>query len=137
MRRMTFATLFMATSLIAADTVWVQTWESAQKERPKNVPSASRIAPASEPGTPLVVHGRVLQSDGKTPAPGVVVFAYQTDNTGLYNHTGGRGWRVHGWAKSDAQGRFEFTTIRPAAYPGRRIAAHIHLTIDSPSLPRR
>ena len=32
------------------------------------------------------------------------------------------------WALSDSQGRFEFKTIRPAAYPNRDIPGHIHLS---------
>jgi protocatechuate 3,4-dioxygenase beta subunit len=115
----------------------VVAWNRAQRERPAIVASVGRIASASEPGQPLVVHGRVYRSDGVTPAAGVVVFGYHTDRTGVYNRTGAHGWRLYGWAKSDADGRFEFRTIRPGAYPGRGIPAHIHVTIDAPSLPRR
>ena len=128
--------LLFATSCLAQDTDWVRMWESAQRGRPASVASKARIAPADEPGTPLVVHGRVIKNDN-TPAPGVVVFAYHTDRTGVYNRDGARGWRLYGWAKSDRDGRFEFTTIRPGSYPGGRNPAHIHLTIDAPGLPRR
>jgi protocatechuate 3,4-dioxygenase beta subunit len=38
---------------------------------------------------------------------------------------------------TDADGRFTFDTIRPAPYPGRRTAAHVHLTIEGPGVPRR
>ena len=41
------------------------------------------------------------------------------------------------WAKTDAEGRFEFATIRPAPYPNRRTAAHVHLTIEGPGVPRQ
>jgi protocatechuate 3,4-dioxygenase, beta subunit len=34
---------------------------------------------------------------------------------------------------TDAAGRFEFHTIRPAAYPGRQIPAHVHFTVFTPS----
>ncbi|HET7712608.1 MAG TPA: hypothetical protein VFL80_11815 [Thermoanaerobaculia bacterium] len=112
-------------------------WEAAQKERPAALGSVARIAPASEPGLPLVIHGRVLKADGRTPAPGVIVFAYHTDQNGVYDKPGSRSWSLRGWAKSDAQGRFEFRTIRPGSYPGRRIAAHVHFTMEGPGLPRR
>lgn len=133
----TFIALFLlALPLAAQDAEWLATWEEAQRHRPKNVASTARLAPAGEPGTPLVVRGRILQSDNK-PAANVVVFAYQTDARGVYNHDNRRGWRLRGWARTDAQGRFEFHTIRPASYPNSRIAAHIHLTVEGPGLPRR
>ena len=129
--------LFVAVTLCAQDREWLAMWEDAQRARPASIASTSRIAPATEPGTPLVVHGRVVQKDGVTPAAGITVFAYQTDATGVYNARGVRGWRLKGWAKSDAQGRFEFRTIRPGSYPGTRNPAHIHITIDGPRLQRR
>lgn len=129
--------LFIASPLCAQDGGWVREWERAQKERPATIASVGRIAPAGEPGTPMVVHGRVLRNDGVTPAPDVVVFAYQTDAGGVYNRNGARGWRLRGWARSDAEGRFELRTIRPGSYPRGRTPAHIHVTIDGPGLPRR
>lgn len=93
---------------------------------PANVSSSGTIAGAAEPGEKLVVDGQVFAPDGKTPAPDVFVYAYQTDATGEY-HNVDRVARLHGWAKSDANGRFEFHTIRPGPYPGRSIAAHIHM----------
>jgi protocatechuate 3,4-dioxygenase beta subunit len=44
----------------------------------------------------------------------VIVFAYQTDHTGVYNRRGADGWRLHGGARTDAEGRFELHTIRAA-----------------------
>lgn len=120
--------LVTAGTLGAQDQPFARMWENAQKLKPARVTSTERIAPASEPGTPFVVHGTVLDAAGK-PASSVGVFAYQTDNTGLYAQPGAADpWRLKGWAVTDAQGRFEFRTIRPAPYPGRTIAAHIHLS---------
>lgn len=112
-------------------------WEKAQRERPQTLRNVARIAPAGEPGVAMRILGRIYQSDGRTPAPDIVVFAYQTDREGVYNRPGADGWRLRGWAKSDAQGRFEFHTIRPGSYPGSRNPAHVHLTIEGPRLPRR
>jgi protocatechuate 3,4-dioxygenase beta subunit len=79
----------------------------------------------------LVVHGRAFAADGVTPLAGAIVFAYHTDRGGMYDRRGAppHSWRLKGWAKTGADGRFEFHTIRPGAYPGRRDAAHIHVTI--------
>lgn len=134
MRWIAALTLLAASCAQAQDADWLRMWEAAQRQRPRTISSTARIAPAKEPGTPLVIHGRVFQHDGKTPARDVIVFAYQTDNRGEY---GDGLWRLHGWVRSDAEGRFTFETIRPASYPSSRNPAHVHLTIEGPNLPRR
>src|SRR5262245_33329115 len=119
--------LVTSASLAAQDQSFARMWENAQKLKPARVTSSERIAPASEPGTPFVMRGTVLDAAGK-PAGNVAVFAYQTDATGLYAQAGAADpWRLKGWAVTDASGRFEFRTIRPAPYPNRPIPAHIHL----------
>jgi protocatechuate 3,4-dioxygenase beta subunit len=77
------------------------------------------------------VHGRAVAEDGKTPIPRAVIFAYQTDREGLYNRPGtpAHAWRLKGWVQTAADGTFEFTTIRPGAYPQNKIPQHIHLQI--------
>ena len=90
-----------------------------------------RIAPAGEPGEPLTVDGTVYDADG-SPAPGIIVYAYQTDANGIYPRGPTGHGRLRGWAKTDADGRYRFTTIRPGAYPGRDIPQHIHLHILEP-----
>lgn len=96
------------------------------------------IPPEGEPGERLILRGVVYQTDGKTPAPGVIIYAYHTDAAGVYPTRGDeQGWgRRHGylrgWVKTDAQGRYEFQTIRPASYPSRNAAAHVHMTIKEP-----
>jgi protocatechuate 3,4-dioxygenase beta subunit len=84
------------------------------------------IAGPDEPGDGLVVSGRVFQPDGKSPAAGVVLYVYQTDHTGLYNARREAPPRLRGWMKTDAEGRYEYATVRPAPYPGGQIAAHVH-----------
>jgi protocatechuate 3,4-dioxygenase beta subunit len=104
-----------------------QQFEAAQNLKPARVTSSERIAPATEPGIPFLVRTTLLDPAGK-PAGGVQVFAYQTDRTGIYAAPGAADqWRLKGWAVTDAQGRFEFRTIRPGSYPGGGAPAHIHL----------
>ena len=111
-------------------------WAAAAPSRPRSIASTSRIAPAEEPGTALRINGRLIARDGSTPAAGGVVFAYQTDRTGVYGPPGAPTWRLKGWATADADGRFQFDTIRPAPYPNRNVAAHVHLYIDG-GVPRQ
>jgi protocatechuate 3,4-dioxygenase beta subunit len=122
-------TLLATTAVVKAqDNSFLRAWDTAQKDKPARITSSERIAPVTEPGTPFIMRGTVTDAAGK-PAAGVEVFAYQTDAAGLYARDGGAyPWRLKGWAVTDAQGRFEFKTIRPAAYPNRDIPGHIHLS---------
>ena len=121
------------------DREFARAYERAQAMKPASVGAVARIAPENEPGTPLVIDGRVYQTDGRTPASGITVFAYQTDRNGLYDdpRRGPHSWRLKGWAVTDAEGRFQFRTIRPASYPNSSIAQHVHLHLEGPNLPRR
>jgi protocatechuate 3,4-dioxygenase beta subunit len=102
---------------------------------PENLTARARIAPASEPGEPLVLSGRVLGPDGK-PRSNVIVYAYQTDAKGIYpapnpprstesNHQG----RLRAWTLTDARGRYTFETIRPGSYPDTTEPQHIHMHV--------
>ena len=100
---------------------------------PAKFSSRARIAPASEPGQPMLVTGRVLDSAG-IPQAGVVIYAYQTNDSGIYPQpSSGRPSHRHGtlraWVSSDAQGRYAFDTIRPASYPSRDTPEHIHMHV--------
>ncbi|HET7291327.1 MAG TPA: protocatechuate 3,4-dioxygenase [Vicinamibacteria bacterium] len=108
----------------------------------EGVPAAlswrARLAPAGEPGSPLVVSGTVFAPDGRTPAAGVTVYAYHTDATGLYHPNGvSVPPRLRGWMKSDAAGRFELRTIRPAPYPSGGVPAHVHFVLFGGGYPRQ
>lgn len=136
-------TAALAIALLACvppqDLEYLRALERAQSAKPARLGSVSRIAPESEPGTPLVIQGRVYLADGRTPASGITVFAYHTDRTGVYDAraNGPHSWRLKGWAITDATGRFEFRTIRPGAYPGRTEPQHVHFSIEGPSVPRQ
>jgi len=96
---------------------------------PAHATSTGTIAGAAEPGTRMVITGHVFAPDGVTPVAGAFVYAYQTDRTGEYRNDRTGVARLHGFAKTDAEGRFEFHTIRPAPYPNRGIPAHVHFHI--------
>jgi protocatechuate 3,4-dioxygenase, beta subunit len=117
-------------ALTAMDPDFLRMWAAAAPSRPRSISSSSRIAPAGEPGPPLRIGGRLLAKDGSTPCAGGVVYAYHTDNTGVYGPPGANTWRLKGWATADADGRFQFDTVRPAPYPNRNVAAHVHLYTD-------
>jgi len=89
-------------------------------------------------GTKLAVNGTVYNPDG-SPAPGVIIYIYHTDQTGRYPTKGNEtGWGkrhgyLRGWMKTNEKGEYKFFTLKPAAYPGRKDPAHIHITIKEPN----
>lgn len=107
-------------------------------DAPAGLTWSGRIASAAEPGIPLIVRGTVYRPDGRTPASGVLVYAYHTNAAGVYPPGGSgtghaqRHGRLRGWVRTDSSGHYQFTTIRPAPYPGRTDPAHIHLTVTPP-----
>lgn len=107
-------------------------------EAPANLVSSIRIAPASEPGERLVLSGVVYYNDGRTPAPHVVVYAYQTDASGVYPRqasqpgNGRRHGALRGWLRTDSAGHYRIETIKPGPYPGRPDPMHIHMTVTPP-----
>ncbi|HEY9117510.1 MAG TPA: intradiol ring-cleavage dioxygenase [Roseivirga sp.] len=86
----------------------------------------------------LLIHGTVYQSDGKTPASGVIIYAYHTNREGIYPKRGDeKGWGkrhgyIRGWVKTGHDGQYAFYTFQPASYPNREAPAHIHLTVQEP-----
>ncbi|HEY4563304.1 MAG TPA: intradiol ring-cleavage dioxygenase, partial [Thermoanaerobaculia bacterium] len=77
---------------------------------PKDLSWRTTVAGEKEAGTPLVVRGVVYQGDGKTPAPGVVLYVYQADSGGRYSPATGqvqgkRHGRLRGRMKTGADGR--------------------------------
>jgi protocatechuate 3,4-dioxygenase beta subunit len=85
-----------------------------------------------EPGDrpELVLSGRVLNEHG-TPIPDAIVNLWSSDAAGNYDMIG---YRYHGWQKTDAEGRYQFTTIVPGCYEPRQ-AKHLHVKVQGNSRP--
>lgn len=92
----------------------------------------------NEPGEPLIVSGTIYGPDGTKPLAGAVLYVYHTDARGLYSEKDGNGQppdpRLKGWMRTDADGRYEFRTIKPAPYPGGGIPAHIHAKVSTAAI---
>ncbi len=86
----------------------------------------------------MLITGTVYQADGVTPAAGVIVYAYHTNEKGLYPTRGDeKGWArrhgyLRGWVKTDEKGQYAFYTFKPASYPSRTEPAHVHLIVKEP-----
>ena len=98
-------------------------------------------------GQRMVLNGRVLDAGGR-PVSGALVEIWQTNSAGVYadpsdDHFFPDDPSFVGAGKcvTDADGRFSFRTIRPAAYPGAPGAlfrpSHIHVSVIGPDLQSR
>jgi protocatechuate 3,4-dioxygenase beta subunit len=100
-------------------------------------------------GERLIVTGRVLDEEGR-PVPGTLMELWQANASGRYAH-----WRETafpapldpnflgvGQCKTDADGVYRFTTIKPGPYPWINHPkawrpSHIHVSLLGPSLATR
>ncbi|WP_336987381.1 hypothetical protein [Altererythrobacter aquiaggeris] len=112
--------------------------DEAFRNLPPDLGPRSVIASQNEPGERSVAEGTVYKPDGVTPAGGVIIYAHQTNDSGLYKTNDPaaspqqREQMLRGWAKTGADGRYRFETIKPAPYPSMTMPAHIHLYIAEP-----
>jgi protocatechuate 3,4-dioxygenase, beta subunit len=96
---------------------------------------------AGEPlGERIIVTGRVLEDDGR-PVRGALVEVWQANAAGRYRHA----WDQHaapldpnftgaGRTLTDEDGRYEFVTVKPGAYPWKNHPnawrpAHVHFSV--------
>jgi protocatechuate 3,4-dioxygenase beta subunit len=96
---------------------------------------------AGEPlGERIIVHGRVLDGDGR-PIPDTLVEVWQANAGGRYMHDLDQhpapldpNFSGAGRCITDAQGRYRFVTVKPGAYPWKNHhnawrPAHIHFSV--------
>lgn len=113
-------------------------WCGADEAPAEGLTAEMVLAGPDEPGERLEVTGTVYEPDGRTPAAGVLVYAYHTDLTGRYTTRGDetgngrRHGRLRGWLVTGADGRYRIDTVRPGGYPGNSEPAHIHMTVRPP-----
>jgi protocatechuate 3,4-dioxygenase, beta subunit len=112
--------------------------EAALERDPSTMDGRATLAGPDEPGERLILRGTVSQTDRRTPAANVVIYAHHTNAEGLYANGSDASvysrshGRLRGWVKTGADGRYQFDTIKPAPYPSRTMPAHIHLYIVEP-----
>ena len=132
---LTVAVLVVAAGTVLAHRVFGRAPQDTSELPGRDAPSTITMVGADEPGAPLRVSGQVFLPDGETPAPGIVLYVYQTDLTGRYNRLP-RWWpRLRGWMKTDAEGRYEYRTVRPASYPDSSIPQHVHTQLWGEGVP--
>ena len=91
-------------------------------------------------GERIIVTGRVLEEGGR-PVPNTLVEIWQANAGGRYRHEGDRhpapldpNFSGAGRCLTDGDGRYEFVTVKPGAYPWKNHPnawrpAHIHFSL--------
>jgi protocatechuate 3,4-dioxygenase beta subunit len=99
-------------------------------------------------GERILVHGRVLDTDGR-PLPGALVEVWQANAAGRYLHEVDQhpapldpNFSGAGRVLTDEDGRYSFTTVKPGAYPWRNHPnawrpAHIHFSLFGRAFEQR
>src|SRR5690242_8985564 len=99
-------------------------------------------------GQRIIVHGRVLDSDGR-PVPDTLVEVWQANAAGRYRHSNDT-WPAPidpnftgaGRVLTGSDGRYKFTTIKPGIYPWGNSPnawrpAHIHFSLFGRAFTQR
>ena len=100
--------------------------------------SVDTLPDFNDAGPKIEISGTIYQRDGKTPAPGIILYVYHTDQKGLYSTKGNEtGWGkrhgyIRGWMRTNELGQYKFYTLVPASYPNGTNPKHIHPTIKEP-----
>jgi hypothetical protein len=91
----------------------------------------------TEPGIRIIARGSIYDAQHQ-PLTNALIYVYQTDARGWYgsdrvhfqmNEGDRRRARLFGYLKTNTEGQFEITTIRPNGYPQSELPAHIHFEI--------
>ena len=105
---------------------------------------------AGEPlGQRIIVHGRVLDSDGR-PIPDTLIEVWQANAAGRYHHPGDKrdsapldpNFAGAGRTLTDSDGHYRFVTVKPGAYPWKNHhnawrPAHIHFSVFGRAFTQR
>lgn len=109
-------------------------------DMPSKISSVDTSSGWHKNGQKLLLTGTVYNIDGRTPAPDVVLYYWQTDPEGKYSSEANqnpktkRHGRIRGWVKTDSKGKYSIYTNRPGVYPDKAEPAHIHFSIKEPDV---
>ena len=101
-------------------------------------PLRSNLRLANSNGTPIVLKGKILKEDGKTPINNALVEIWHCDDNEVYDNTSDE-YKYRGGQKTKADGKYEFKSILPVPYkadPKDEASwrpAHIHMRVSVPN----
>jgi protocatechuate 3,4-dioxygenase beta subunit len=116
--------------------LWEKSEKDAMKPTPeevlgpfykKHAPNVTNLRAAGDPGVPLQVMGKIVNTRGE-PVLGARVDIWQTDHHGRYDV---QGYRYRTKLVLDTVSKYEVETVMPGHYSDRP-AQHIHYLISAP-----
>ena len=140
--RRTFFTLFGALILpgISSGSLTRTPWQGEGPFYPDQIPEdtdndlVKNGENSVEAGGKILILKGILVNLDSQPVNGVSIEIWQTDNNGVYLHSGSfardimdKQFQGFGRTKTDRNGRFFFRTLVPTEYPGR--TPHIHMKL--------
>jgi protocatechuate 3,4-dioxygenase beta subunit len=102
-------------------------WDEIGPFYKRNAPQTAHLRAPGDPGLPVSVGGKVLDTAGNL-LPGARVEIWQTDHSGKYDL---EGYRYRATLLADDHGQYSFDSVMPGHYPGR-VCQHIHYLISAP-----
>jgi len=93
----------------------------------KGAPEKTVLRADGDPGFPLQVSGRILNTRGDL-VQGAKLEIWQADHLGHYDIAG---YRYRAKMSAGEKGEYEFSTVMPGHYPDR-VCQHIHYIITAP-----
>lgn len=93
----------------------------------KGAPNAAQLRAPGDPGFPLGVSGKVMNTRGDV-VPDARIEIWQANHQGLYDV---QGYRYRARLAPDASAGYQFETVMPGHYPDR-VAQHIHYIVSAP-----
>ncbi len=93
----------------------------------KGAPRSAKLAVAGDPGLPLSISGRVVDTRSE-PLEGAVMEFWHADPHGVYDLDG---YRYRGRLAAAEKGAYTFETLMPGHYPDR-VCAYIHYRVTAP-----
>lgn len=93
-----------------------------------------QLAGTSEPGTRIIVTGRVHTLDCTQVIPSTTIDVWHANDAGQYDNSG---YNLRGVVQSNAQGFYLFETVKPGKYlnGSQYRPSHIHFKITPPGFP--
>lgn len=91
----------------------------------------NQLAVVSEPGTKLIISGRIYNLDCNKAIPNTIIDVWHADDNGDYDNSG---YNLRGQVTTNSQGFYVFETIKPGKYLNGQSyrPSHIHFKITPP-----
>jgi catechol 1,2-dioxygenase len=100
-------------------------------------PLRTNLRLAGSNGTPIVLKGKILKEDAKTPINNALVEIWHCDENEMYDNTSDE-YNYRGGQRTKSDGTYEFKSILPVPYkavPNNEMTwrpAHIHMRVSVP-----